>query len=283
MVDGLTLAGDATSSTSTSLRSKTRRGSAFAAGGGRAASELTVASTGPSLPAGIETPGVEGGAGGSTRAALAVVRTAVVVDDAVSNLRTIMHQLTKMGVRVVGQAADGEEALALYHASADARAASWFIDKNMPRMDGPTLIRTLRQCGFAGVAVGVTADALACDLDEFLASGLSTVLTKPMSPPKLQAALQLCNACLPPPTSAAVAAAQLAFQASSYGNDGSLSVGRGSGGGSGRDGGSGHFAVVLSGSGGGAGRRPIVTFTSAGGTSGDGSGSGVGGDGAEAK
>ncbi|KAJ1401950.1 CheY-like superfamily, partial [Ochromonadaceae sp. CCMP2298] len=55
------------------------------------------------------------------------------------------------------------------------------MDFEMPRMNGPTATKTLRDMGCDLPIVGVTGNVLADDLQFFMEHGLNFVLTKPLT------------------------------------------------------------------------------------------------------
>lgn len=48
-------------------------------------------------------------------------------------------------------------------------------------MNGPEACKAIRELGFTGVVLGVTGNALAVDIEEYLACGANDVLVKPVS------------------------------------------------------------------------------------------------------
>lgn len=54
------------------------------------------------------------------------------------------------------------------------------MDKEMPGVDGYAATRRIRAAGYRGVIVGVTANAFADDVRDFIACGLNGVVTKPV-------------------------------------------------------------------------------------------------------
>ncbi len=52
-------------------------------------------------------------------------------------------------------------------------------------MDGGETSESLRTMGYNGVIIGVTANALEADIQEFLSSGVQAVVTKPVDVPHL--------------------------------------------------------------------------------------------------
>ena len=55
------------------------------------------------------------------------------------------------------------------------------MDYQMPNMDGPTAIAEIRKMGFCGVILGLTGNALQCDMDLMVAAGANDVLLKPLN------------------------------------------------------------------------------------------------------
>ena len=54
-------------------------------------------------------------------------------------------------------------------------------DKEMPVMDGYEAVRRMRVLGVVCPVIGVTANALAADQQEFIACGLDGLVTKPVN------------------------------------------------------------------------------------------------------
>jgi CheY-like chemotaxis protein len=142
-----------------------------------------------SLPAG-ET-------GTPSNANMNVVTHAIVVDDVPSNAMYLEKILRRRGVQHVWTAGDGEDALNKFEHHPEYANAVWFVDKNMPVMDGMELVRNLRGAGVRSLLIGVTADSLPVDLQAFMAAGLSTVLAKPCSVLQLERALHSCGYAFP--------------------------------------------------------------------------------------
>ena len=72
---------------------------------------------------------------------------------------------------------------------ADAVVDVWFVDGNMPVMDGLELTRRLRQAAVCAPIIAVTGNALIVDQASFIAAGASAVLTKPCSTTMLHSKL----------------------------------------------------------------------------------------------
>lgn len=148
-----------------------------------------------------------------------VAARAVVVDDVRSNRELFARLLQRAGVVVVFTAENGMDALTLlrrelqnhpetHHKTVDVAASTaptlpsaallagadavvdvWFVDGNMPVMDGLERARRLRAAGICAPIVAVTGNALAEDQADFRNVGANVVLTKPVSALMLQGAL----------------------------------------------------------------------------------------------
>jgi CheY-like chemotaxis protein len=73
----------------------------------------------------------------------------------------------------------------------------WFVDGNMPIMDGLELTRRLRCAGVCAPIIAVTGNTLAEDVAAFVQAGASTVLSKPSTAVKVHEALARVGVCLP--------------------------------------------------------------------------------------
>ncbi|KAJ1433368.1 CheY-like superfamily [Ochromonadaceae sp. CCMP2298] len=67
------------------------------------------------------------------------------------------------------------------------------MDFEMPRMNGPTATKTLRDMGCDLPIVGLTGNVLAEDLQFFMEHGLNFVLTKPLTAELLLETIDKCN------------------------------------------------------------------------------------------
>jgi CheY-like chemotaxis protein len=117
-------------------------------------------------------------------------RAALVVDDNSINAMLLRTLLERYGL-IVEEAYDGDDALA----QAGARDFDFiFMDMEMPRMDGPTATRRLRDaCVARGAAqpfvVAVTANARNVDRQRCLDTGMNAFLSKPFTDEELRVAL----------------------------------------------------------------------------------------------
>ena len=110
-----------------------------------------------------------------------MIRVALVDDQAMvrQGLRMILE--SEPGLTVVGEAADGREAVELVPR---ARPDVVLMDVRMPRMDGleaTRRIRTLSEPHGAVPVVAMTADAMPEDVVRCLGAGMNAHLPKPVS------------------------------------------------------------------------------------------------------
>lgn len=110
-------------------------------------------------------------------------KTILVADDEPFVLRSLEFILKKEGHRVV-TATNGEDALERIRAE---RPDLVFLDIQMPRMDGNTVCRTVREDPeLQGLyIVMITAKGQEADRLQSLACGANEYITKPFSPRKL--------------------------------------------------------------------------------------------------
>jgi len=90
-------------------------------------------------------------------------------------------------------AEDGEEAVQMMQKCLDAKSAIYdvvFMDFIMPKMDGPHATRALRDMGYKGRVIGVTGNALPCDVKRFKDCGADAVIVKPVALRVLRTTLQ---------------------------------------------------------------------------------------------
>jgi DNA-binding response OmpR family regulator len=68
-----------------------------------------------------------------------------------------------------------------------------FIDKNMPSMDGISLLRQLRENHYTGFVVGLTGEDRQEVVEDFLTNGADMVVTKPLDSKKLRQVMKQVN------------------------------------------------------------------------------------------
>jgi len=105
----------------------------------------------------------------------------LVVDDRHEIRYLVQRYLEEAGAQV-SLAQDGAEALtAVAHAAALGDPfAGVIMDIQMPVMDGLTAIRQLRQRGYQGQLIALTAHAMKGDREKYLAAGCNAYLSKPV-------------------------------------------------------------------------------------------------------
>lgn len=129
-----------------------------------------------------------GKAGAACASAPALAGCSVLVaEDNEINQIVVQQMLELAGLRVT-VVADGAAALEHVHARPDGYDAV-LMDVHMPGMDGHAATRALRVLWPALPVIGLTADAMAEDLQRCLDAGMVEVLTKPVLADRLIAAL----------------------------------------------------------------------------------------------
>lgn len=109
--------------------------------------------------------------------------TVLLVEDGVDNQRLIAFVLRRAGAQVV-IVCDGQEALDAVAATPD-QFDLVLMDMQMPRIDGPTATRLLRERGFDRPIIALTANAMAEDRAKCLEAGSDAFITKPVNVPSL--------------------------------------------------------------------------------------------------
>lgn len=120
----------------------------------------------------------------------------LVVDDARSNRRVICKVLESR-CESLDEAEDGQEAVDKVRASMNGESAYRFdlitMDYQMPKLDGPTATKMIRELGFTGMIIGVTGNVLLKDVHHFKALGANMVLAKPLNISLLERAISEAN------------------------------------------------------------------------------------------
>ena len=107
--------------------------------------------------------------------------TVLVVDDAAMNRKMLVRLLENRGY-ICHQAADGEQAVAVYKQLVESGVCvdSILMDFEMPVMNGPDACRVLRDMKCTSFIAGVTGNVLHDDVEYFKNSGADAVLAKPL-------------------------------------------------------------------------------------------------------
>lgn len=117
---------------------------------------------------------------------------ALIVDDVATNCKLLARLISKTGANC-SMANNGLEAVEAVRKSRACSPHQPFhlicMDSVMPVMNGLEATRIIRAEGYHGILIGCTGNALAEDIAEFRSAGADTVITKPISMPKLQKTL----------------------------------------------------------------------------------------------
>ncbi|NLY51993.1 MAG: response regulator [Firmicutes bacterium] len=111
----------------------------------------------------------------------------LVTDDTAFMRMTLRNVLEKNGFEVVGEAADGEEAVALY---AELRPDVVTMDITMPKMDGITAIRKILEIDPNARVIVCSAMGQKPMVIEALNAGAKDFLVKPFQPERIIEALR---------------------------------------------------------------------------------------------
>ena len=121
------------------------------------------------------------------RAPVALSGRVLLVEDGRDNRRLVRHILRRVGAKVA-LAENGAEAI-----EAVEREGGFdliLMDTQMPVMDGHEATRRLRERGYRGAIVALTAHAMRAELDRCLESGCDATISKPID---RDAFLELCG------------------------------------------------------------------------------------------
>ena len=119
------------------------------------------------------------------RDALPAGLSMLLVEDNAINQQVAEGLLVRMGWTVT-RAVNGAEAVDAIHRQ---RFDAVLMDMQMPVMDGLTATRAIRADGYSVPIVGLTANAFASDREACLEAGMNGFVSKPVTRPKLEAAL----------------------------------------------------------------------------------------------
>ena len=105
----------------------------------------------------------------------------LIVDDSHLNRKMMTKLLHGEGIFTCEDVDDGEAAFEIMKNTERRNAFDIILmDFMMPKMDGPTATKAIRELGYTGLIFGVTGNALEEDIEHFLSSGADRVLTKPL-------------------------------------------------------------------------------------------------------
>ena len=108
---------------------------------------------------------------------------ALIVDDSISMRKVLVAVLSKIGITEVGQAADGEEAVAACDTDDyDVVLMDW----NMPKMLGIDALKQIRADGKSVPIIMVTTETEKGRVLEALKAGANNYIIKPFKPDAIQ-------------------------------------------------------------------------------------------------
>jgi CheY-like chemotaxis protein len=106
----------------------------------------------------------------------------LLVDDSALSLKMCGKLFRRMGA-IVEDALDGAIAVEKIQARMHSTEPNYdmiVMDYMMPKMNGPTACKKMRDLGYAGLIIGLTGNALAVDIEKYLEHGADAVLKKPL-------------------------------------------------------------------------------------------------------
>ncbi len=109
-------------------------------------------------------------------------KTALIVDDATIIRMMLRKMLSKMGIEVVGEAEDGEEAVRLYE---EKKPDFVTMDITMPGMDGITATRKIVRSHPRARIIIISALGQESKVREAIAAGAKDFIVKPLKEDRL--------------------------------------------------------------------------------------------------
>jgi CheY-like chemotaxis protein len=106
----------------------------------------------------------------------------LMVDDSALN-RKLLGKLLRISGHIVEEAEDGLQVVEIVKANREADKVYDVIlmDFMMPKLDGPSATKVIRDLGYTSPIFGVTGNAVESDVDFFLAHGADRVMIKPFN------------------------------------------------------------------------------------------------------
>lgn len=105
----------------------------------------------------------------------------LVIDDGAADVALMKFFLQRSGATVVEAASGAKGLIAVAKRSGESPIDVVVCDLQMPGIDGLETTRLIREDGYDGPIVAVSASATEADLRRWLASGADTFLAKPFS------------------------------------------------------------------------------------------------------
>jgi CheY-like chemotaxis protein len=117
----------------------------------------------------------------------------LIVDDSALNRRIIKRLIAADGY-TGDEADDGAVAIEMTDvATSEVTYDLILMDNLMPNVSGPAASQELRTRGFEGVIVGITGNAAAAEIEDFIQHGADAVLPKPVNVEHLRRLIALIN------------------------------------------------------------------------------------------
>jgi CheY-like chemotaxis protein len=117
----------------------------------------------------------------------------LVVDDAATNRKMLCRLLSSSpsddASLVCDEAIDGEDAVQKVKASIIESISKYkviLMDYEMPRLNGPDAVKSIRELGYDGLIIGITGHAGEDELNAFTTNGANQVIVKPVNTKELK-------------------------------------------------------------------------------------------------